>query len=53
MYLGFDENKYPSTNIKIKDFKSHINLIRNSNIQFISPRNLKILILNLILIEKF
>ena len=38
MYHRFDENKYPSTNIKIKDFKSHINLIRSSNIQFISHK---------------
>ncbi len=36
MYHRFEENKYPSTNIKIKDFKSHINLIKESNFDFIS-----------------
>ena len=36
MYHRFDENKYPSTNIKLDDFKSHINLIENSKFQFIS-----------------
>ncbi len=36
MYHRFEENKYPSTNIKIKDFLSHINEIRNANIEFIS-----------------
>ena len=36
MYHRFDENKYPSTNIRISDFKSHINLIRDSNLKFIS-----------------
>ena len=36
MYHRFEENKYPSTNIRIEDFKSHIDLIKNSNFQFIS-----------------
>ena len=36
MYHRFDENKYPSTNIKLDDFKSHINLIENSKFEFIS-----------------
>ena len=36
MYHRFEENKYPSTNIRIEDFKLHINLIKNSNFQFIS-----------------
>ncbi|MBO6480803.1 MAG: polysaccharide deacetylase family protein [Pelagibacteraceae bacterium] len=36
MYHRFDENKYPSTNIKLDDFKSHINLIENSEFEFIS-----------------
>ena len=36
MYHRFDENKYPSTNIKLDDFKSHINLIENSKFKFIS-----------------
>ena len=36
MYHRFDENKYPSTNIQIEDFKLHIDLIKNSNFNFIS-----------------
>ena len=36
MYHRFDENKYPSTNIKINDFISHIDLIKKSGIKFIS-----------------
>ena len=36
MYHRFDENKYPSTNIKLNDFKSHINLIKEMNFEFIS-----------------
>jgi hypothetical protein len=36
MYHRFDENKYPSTNIKLDDFKSHINLIEDSEFEFIS-----------------
>ena len=41
MYHRFDENKYPSTNIKIEDFKSHINLIKDSNFKFISHKELE------------
>ena len=36
MYHRFEENKYPSTNIKIEDFKAHINLIKNAGMNFIS-----------------
>ena len=36
MYHRFEENKYPSTNIKIEDFKSHISLIKKLNFKFIS-----------------
>jgi len=39
MYHRFEENKYPSTNIKIKDFKKQIEIIQNENIRFINPRN--------------
>ena len=42
MYHRFDENKYPSTNIRIDDFKSHINLIRDSNLKFISQGEVNI-----------
>ena len=36
MYHRFEENKYPSTNIKIEDFKTHIQEIKNLNIDFIT-----------------
>ena len=36
MYHRFEENKYPSTNIRIEDFKSHIKYIKDSNLTFIS-----------------
>ena len=38
MYHRFDENKYPSTNIRIEDFKNHLNQIKNSNFKFISHK---------------
>ena len=39
MYHRFEENKYPSTNIKLKDFKEHLEIIREKNISFINPNN--------------
>ena len=45
MYHRFEENKYPSTNIKINDFKKHIELIKNSNIEFIDEKTLKEIVL--------
>ena len=39
MYHRFEENKYPSTNIKIDDFKKQIDIIENDNIEFINPKN--------------
>ena len=39
MYHRFEENKYPSTNIKITDFKKHLQIIQNNNIKFINPKN--------------
>ena len=39
MYHRFEENKYPSTNIRIDDFKSHIEMIQKNNIKFINPSN--------------
>tara|TARA_A100001015_G_C15040578_1_gene739369 strand:- start:3858 stop:4907 length:1050 start_codon:yes stop_codon:yes gene_type:complete len=36
MYHRFEENKYPSTNIKVKDFISHINEIINADLKFIT-----------------
>jgi peptidoglycan/xylan/chitin deacetylase (PgdA/CDA1 family) len=39
MYHRFEENKYPSTNIRLKDFKEHIKIIEDSNISFVNPSN--------------
>ena len=39
MYHRFDENKYPSTNIKMDIFKKHIQLIKNLNYEFIHPED--------------
>ncbi len=40
MYHRFEENKYPSTNIKIEIFKKHIDLIKNNNLDFYNPGEL-------------
>jgi peptidoglycan/xylan/chitin deacetylase (PgdA/CDA1 family) len=37
MYHRFEENKYPSTNIKIVDFVKHINLIKENQFKFVNP----------------
>ena len=39
MYHRFEENKYPSTNIKINDFKNHIKIIEENKIKFVNPNN--------------
>ena len=39
MYHRFEENKYPSTNIRINDFKEHIRIIEQNNIKFINPKD--------------
>ena len=39
MYHRFDENKYPSTNIKMIDFKEHLNLIKLEGLNFVNPSN--------------
>ena len=39
MYHRFDENKYPSTNIRMNDFLEHIKIIEENNINFINPKN--------------
>jgi len=39
MYHRFEENKYPSTNIRINDFKSHLEMIKKNEIKFINPLN--------------
>ena len=40
MYHRFNENKYPSTNIKMNMFKSHIEMIKQSGYSFYNPANL-------------
>ena len=39
MYHRFNENKYPSTNIKMNIFKEHINIIKKSGFNFQYPNN--------------
>merc|ERR1711991_662855 len=39
MYHRFEENKYPSTNIRINDFLEHIKIIEENNINFVNPKN--------------
>ena len=46
MYHRFEENKYPSTNIKILDFKKQLEIIKQSNIKFINPKNFEEEIIN-------
>jgi len=41
MYHRFEENKYPSTNIKIDDFKRHLKIIEENKIKFINPKDFK------------
>ena len=44
MYHRFNENKYPSTNIKMNIFREQMNVIKNLNYEFYDPK---------LLIEKF
>ena len=39
MYHRFEENKYPSTNIRIKDFINHMELIKKNKFIFVNPNN--------------
>ena len=39
MYHRFEENKYPSTNTKILNFKKQLEIIQKNNIKFINPKN--------------
>ena len=39
MYHRFEENKYPSTNIRIDVFKKHIAIIKDNNFNFLNPKN--------------
>jgi len=47
MYHRFEENKYPSTNIKITDFIKQINLIKKNNFTFISAEDFENSLANL------
>jgi len=38
MYHRFNENKYPSTNIKMDIFKKHLNVIKDLNYDFYDPK---------------
>ena len=47
MYHRFEENKYPSTNVRMKDFNLQLEIIKQNNLEFISIDELrKILIEN-------
>jgi poly-beta-1,6-N-acetyl-D-glucosamine N-deacetylase len=39
MYHRFEENKYPSTNIRMNDFREQLKIIEEQNIIFINPLN--------------
>jgi len=39
MYHRFEENKYPSTNIKMDIFKKHIETIKKNNFEFFDPKD--------------
>lgn len=39
MYHRFEENKYPSTNIKMDDFLKHLEMIEKEKIEFVNPKN--------------
>ena len=39
MYHRFNENKYPSTNIKMEVFKKHMEIIKDKKYNFLNPEN--------------
>ena len=39
MYHRFEENKYPSTNIRLDDFKTQLELIKEAGFNFVNPKN--------------
>jgi len=47
MYHRFEENKYPSTNIKIADFIQQLNLIKKKQFKFINPIDFEDSLLNM------
>lgn len=46
MYHRFEENKYPSTNIKIADFIKHLDLIKKKQFKFVNPTDFENDLLN-------
>ena len=46
MYHRFEENKYPSTNIKIADFINQIDLIKKNGFSFIDANNFENALIN-------
>jgi poly-beta-1,6-N-acetyl-D-glucosamine N-deacetylase len=46
MYHRFEENKYPSTNIKVADFIKHLNLIKKEKFKFVNPNDFENSLLN-------
>ena len=46
MYHRFEENKYPSTNIKINEFIKHIKILENNQINFVNPKNFEDVLIN-------
>ena len=47
IYHRFEENKYPSTNIKIADFKRQIDLIKKNRFSFVDANNFEDNLINL------
>ena len=41
MYHRFEENKYPSTNIRINDFVQQIEIIEEEGVKFVNPKDFK------------
>jgi peptidoglycan/xylan/chitin deacetylase (PgdA/CDA1 family) len=46
MYHRFNENKYPSTNIKIDIFKKQLEIVKKEGIEFINPKNFEKILLS-------
>ena len=42
MYHRFEENRYPSTNIRIDIFQKHLNIIRENSFSFLNPKNFEL-----------
>tara|TARA_X000001036_G_scaffold420073_1_gene440555 strand:- start:577 stop:1623 length:1047 start_codon:yes stop_codon:yes gene_type:complete len=52
MYHRFDENKYPSTNIRMSEFNSHIEMIKDAKMSFVDPKEFESSLNNLKLQRK-